>query len=43
MKVNFKISLLADVDKDGKDMMAVLVDRLDPCPGDCDTSSPLNN
>ena len=44
MKVNFKISpVLVGVDNDGKDMTAVLIDRMKECPPDCDASSPLNN
>ena len=41
MKVNFKISLLAGVDNDGKDMTAVLIDRTVNCPVECDVTSPL--
>lgn len=35
--------ILVGVDNNSKDMTAVLVDRLDPCPTECDPSSPLNN
>ena len=33
--------VLVGVDQEGRDMTAVLVDELRPCPNDCDTSSPL--
>lgn len=35
--------VLVGVDNDGKDMTAVLIDGLKPCPTDCDSVSPLNN
>lgn len=35
--------VLVGVDSTGKDMTAVLIDRMKQCPPDCDASSPLNN
>ncbi|BCY28299.1 hypothetical protein [Flavobacterium okayamense] len=35
--------VLVGVDEEGRDMTAVILDHFDPCPTECDSSSPLNN
>ena len=35
--------VLVGVDNNGKDLTAVLIDRMSFCPPNCDASSPLNN